>query len=115
MNIDAALRNIYFWDGKEVTVVGWLGLCSGLNCGLYPTQKDALTVVQMDSNSDEWSKAVERGLGVGFVGGFDEKAAPLQFHRVKIRGRLNDDCRLFWQNTCYDRVDDIIPISIEPA
>jgi hypothetical protein len=106
------IDNIHAWNGKIVTVEGWLGECAGYNCGIFPTLIDARVVASGDYQSDEWGDAMDRGLSIGSADGFDESAAHLQFERVILKARVNDQC---WPANCTDRANVLEPISIEAA
>ena len=107
------LQNIHTWDDEEVTIIGWLGNCRGHDCGIYSTLKDAKTVARYDYDRDAWRDAMDRRLSIGFDKNFDKMAESLQFHRVKLRGRVSNECR-GWTG-CTDRAPDIYPISISPT
>ena len=107
-------RNIWVWDGKLVTVGGWLGKCSGLDCMMFTSQSDMQAAEMRNSGTREWDRALDRGLGIGFNRDFDRSAAALQWQFVLIRGRVNDHCRGLF-GLCYDRTSDLEPISIQPG
>jgi hypothetical protein len=104
------IDNIHAWNGKVVTVEGWLGECQGYNCGIFPALTDARVVVSGNYQTDEWRDAMNRSLSIGSADGFDETAAPLQFKRVRLKARVNDEC---WPANCTDRANILEPISIE--
>jgi hypothetical protein len=109
-------RYINLWNGKVVTVGGWIGTCAGYDCRLFSTEADMRIVMAGNSDSPEWHKAFGRGLGIGSAEGFDQAAAPLQGTYVLIKGRVNDICHP-WLGSggCLDRAADIEPISIQAA
>ena len=113
VSVSEAVGKIYKWNCKEVTVVGWLGTCGGLDCGIFQTLEDARLVERGDSNSSKWSELVNRSLSIGYAENFDDEAQPLQFKYVIIRGRLSDECRR--EITCFDRAAEFVPSSIHPA
>ena len=105
------LNNIHAWNGRDVTVEGWLGVCKGYDCRIFPTLADAIAVKSSEPSSKEWMAAFDRGLGIGSALNFDELAAPLQFHKVQISGRISDVCRGL-HSGCLDRAPDIQPSAI---
>ena len=107
-------RNIFLWNGKLITVGGWLGTCAGAECTMFTSKSDMELADIRNYESPEQSEAFGRGLGIGFSERFDQSAALLQHQYVLIKGRVNDECRGFW-SACYDRTPDIEPISIELA
>jgi hypothetical protein len=106
-----ALDNIHAWNGKDVIVEGWLGTCKGFDCNIYDTLADARIAAQGSHKSTKWQTAIDRGLGIGDALNFDELAAPLQFQKVQISGRLSDNCRRS-SALCKDRSSDIQPKNI---
>ena len=54
---------------------------------------------------------MDRRLSIAGDKQFDRVAAPLQFRKVRLRGRISDECRGGY--ICTDRVPDIYPISIK--
>lgn len=112
VSVEQVTQNIHAWDGQIVTVSGWLGKCRGLDCAIYATLDDARSIGPIYESND-YQAAMARRLGIGFDAEFDRKAAPLQFRKVRVRGRVSDECR--GDNICTDRAPDIHPISIEPA
>lgn len=105
-------------DGETVAIHGWLGECGGLDCGIYPSIKDARTVQLRDPGTEAWSDAMGRRLSVGAGDGFDNTAYWMQFDEVVIYGEINAS----WNKppnesgtsyACFDRCDDIRPESIK--
>jgi hypothetical protein len=106
--VEEVVQNIHAWDGREV----WLGKCRGLDCAIYASLDDARRIGPIYDNGD-WRAVMARSLSIGFDKDFDKRAAPLQFKKVRLRGRISDECS--GDNICTDRAPDIYPISIEPA
>ena len=111
VSVADVVDNIHAWDGKIVTVVGWLGTCQGYDCGLYPTMRDAEIVATISSDNGGWKIAMGRRVSIGFDEEFDRAAGPLQFSKVSIRGKVSDECRGLFVG-CTDRASDLYPISI---
>lgn len=104
--------HIVEWDGRIVTVEGWLGRCGGLDCGIYPTLADAQIVAQGNMSTNAEMRAMDRRLDIGFDDAFEAAAKPLQFKAVRLKARLNKEC---YPHKCKDRADILQPISIEPV
>jgi hypothetical protein len=107
VTVTEVLRNIHSWDGKIVTVDGWLGNCSGFSCHIHETLDDAELLA---SGRAGWDNAIDRALGVGGGKEFDVSAESMQFNQVRLKARVSDECR-GW-GLCYDRSPDLHPISI---
>ncbi|WP_229956248.1 hypothetical protein [Parasphingorhabdus litoris] len=99
-------------NGTAVVVRGWLGICSGNDCGLYQTLDDAKLVADGDHLSDAWAAAMDKRLSIGTDTYFDMVAYHLQFKEVVIRGTVNDHCRN-GITFCFDRAGDIDPETIQ--
>ncbi|ALG60134.1 hypothetical protein VM77_09220 [Citromicrobium sp. JL31] len=111
MSVEEVIANIEAFDGKDVTVHGWLGRCSGYDCGLFVSVEDAEMVENGETGSDEWLAAFDRSLRIGGGSAFDALASTMQFREVVIEGRASSEC--FQPNTfCFDRASDIEPSSI---
>jgi hypothetical protein len=111
VTVTKARDNIHTWNGRIITVQGWLGNCQGYDCGIYPTLPEAKSVMSDDPHSSQWQSAMNRRLSIGTAYDFDEKAAPLQFQQVSIQAVLSDVCR-GWDRGCTDRAPDLVPLSI---
>ncbi|WOE74196.1 hypothetical protein [Alterisphingorhabdus coralli] len=111
ISVQEAIERIHQLDGQTVEVHGWLGHCAGYDCALYISKDDAETVAYGDWESDQWLEAMDRRLSIGANKSFDHRAAPFQFQRVAIKGKIDATCRgMFY--VCTDRVPDIVPHSI---
>jgi hypothetical protein len=106
--VTATSSNIFAWDGQVVVIDGWLGKCRGYDCGIFPdpiTEEKYKLVVAGDLSSNEFSKS----LPIGSTPDFDEKAEALQFQRVLLTAKVNDECH---KSECLDRVNTLEPIDI---
>lgn len=113
VSVQDVIDNIHAWNGKIVTVDGWLGKCGGLDCHIHPTLADAKTIALIDYSNDAWKGAMDRAVGIGYDSKFDQTAEPLQLTRVLLKARVSDRCR-GWFVGCTDRAPDLTPISIQP-
>lgn len=102
VDVNLVIKNIHVWDGKIVTVDGWLGICAGRDCAIFSDAERAGR-----RNMEDWKS----GLSIGSAPGFDAKAKPLQLSRVLLKARINDDC---FPAKCLDRADVLQPIEIQP-
>lgn len=110
--VDDVIKNIHIWDGKFVTVVGWLGTCEGYDCGIYSTLAGAKMAATNSGSKAEWNAAMDRRVSLAFDTKFDRAAKPLQFKLVSIRAKISDECRGFLTG-CTDRAPDLYPLSIQ--
>jgi hypothetical protein len=106
-----ARAKISKWHGEDVLLEGWLGECKGYSCHIFDTLSEAKIVANGSSKSPGLRKAMDNSLSIGTALNFDDVAAPLQFQKVQMSGRLSDRCRQFTAG-CLDRVPDIQPSSI---
>jgi hypothetical protein len=112
VSVAEVIANIRNWDSKVVIIDGWLGPCAGYDCHIYNSKADWEAFVAAPQGSDQWMKAYDKGISIGFTESFDRSAAPLQQSRVRLKARINKDC---WQGGCTDRADVLQPISIARA
>ena len=106
-----ARAKIHDWHGEDVFVEGWLGECKGYNCHIFDTLSEAKVVANGSPETSAWDNAMDDSLSIGSALNFDEVAAPMQFQKVQLFGRLSDRCRGFLGG-CTDRVPDIQPAAI---
>jgi hypothetical protein len=100
------------WDGKVVTVEGWLPQCSDLNCFIVPTRAD-LELVQDGCPGERCDLAIEafdkRAVSIGYDEAFDRSAKPLQGTHVLVTAKVNAGQ---WLQPGLDRSEALQPISI---
>jgi hypothetical protein len=106
-----ARAKISKWHGEDVLLEGWLGECKGYNCHIFDTLSEAKIVANGSSKSPGLRKAMDNSLSIGTALNFDDVAAPMQFQKVQLFGRLSDRCRGLFVG-CTDRVPDIQPSAI---
>jgi len=117
MSTVEVLRQIRDLNGQEVDVEGWIEPCSVYDCMLFANKADLEMVQQGKAGSKEWLNAMNRGLSVGEGSWwFNWRADSLRLQRVVIRARVNDECRdPTGKIACFDRADDLQPISVHAA
>jgi hypothetical protein len=109
VQVGQLIENIHAWNGKQITVEGWLGKCEGYECAIFPDPKHA-----SGGTVEDWKTGLSIGSPLDFKeapADFDERAAPLQFRHVLLKARVNDRC---FPNGCTDRADILQPIDIQP-
>ena len=104
-------------NGKTVRVAGYLGDCSGYECGLYPSKDDfaawTRTIAELrKGNRPEQPRSPVLGIGTGEQSEFDSKAVPFTDRYVVITGKVSNQCRSKGEPACTDRSTDLDPISI---
>src|SRR6185369_5759318 len=72
-------RNIQFWDGKNVVVVGWLGHCDGKSgplssCFVFESKADIKASVWRGEETKAFASAWESALSLGGTREIDKAA-----------------------------------------
>ena len=110
LSVDTVMQNLDELNGKDVKVAGFMPGCGGYDCSLFSTEqqaKDFWVIANDRKRKEKLPKFVE----IGWVRGFDEKAAPLAGHYVIVIGRVTNECR----SGCLDRGPNLVPASIALA
>jgi len=99
------------FDGKTVTVEGWLFKCQDLDCVIFPSKKD-LDIMSNVEMPEAFKKADSvyklHGVSIGYNANFDHDAKPLQGRHVLLTAKVN---AAEWGG-CLDRCAALEPRSI---
>lgn len=127
--VDEFITEIDQLNGQTVMVVGYLGECDALSCSLYRSKKESEEVDRAMSDIRAATAkgatdvsgfpfpdypAVSIGNGSKFSF-FDLRAYFYTKSYVVITGLANNQCRVEGRFFCFDRADELKPISIRSA
>jgi hypothetical protein len=112
VSVADVLKNIHSWNGRTVTVEGWLRNCGGYDCGLYQSLEDARIVERGDDSSAVWLQAMDRRLSIAHDETFDAQVAGMKFQKIRLKAGVSDRCHKRFV-VCTDRAPDLQPISFK--
>jgi hypothetical protein len=92
--------DIHRFDGRVVTIRGWLDECKQLSCGLFQTREEA-TAHQYGNHM----------LSIGSTKSFDRQALDRGPAEVILRARVDAACR-DPEVVCMDRASELVPVSV---
>jgi hypothetical protein len=114
VQLEEVRANLAEWDGRIVTVEGWLLECEALDCHVVPSRDDLVLLTNAcpgDKCDDALEAFEKRAVSVGSDEGFDQAAKALQGKHVLITATVNASA---WRHRCLDRCDALQPVSIVP-
>lgn len=113
VRLSEIIANPGAWNGKVVTIEGWLWRCSGIDCHILTSRED-LDVLERgarnESIEDMDGVFRDHAVSVGFDEQFDRQAKPLQGKHVLLTAKVNAD---HWRSGCLDRCDQLTPVSVQ--